>query len=76
MHYLQLMDQTSGLAEAVAILALHRRQHVAGVSEEALQVFLGGGEVLPLPHQPIHLSLPLLNALGGTLPLVLQLREL
>lgn len=76
MHYLQLMDQTSSLVEAITILALQCRQQVVGVGEEAEQGFLGGGKVLPLPHQPIGLTLPPLNAPGGTLPLVLQLSEL
>lgn len=70
------MDQTSSSVEAVAALALDCRQQVAGVGEEAEQVSLGGGEALPLPHQPIDLALPLPNALGGALPPVLQLSEL
>lgn len=76
MRYLQLPDQPPSLVEAIAVLALHGRQQVAGVGEEAEQVVHRGGEVLPLPHQPIDVTLPLLDALGSTLPLVLQLREL
>lgn len=75
-HYLQLMDQASRLVEAVAVLALHCRQQVAGVGEEAEQVPLGGGEGPPLPHQLIDAALPLPDALGRTLPLILEPREL
>ena len=75
-HYLQLMDQASRLVEAVAVLALHCGQQVAGVGEEAEQVPLGGGEGPPLPHQLIDVALPLANALGRTLPLPLEPREL
>ena len=62
--------------EAVAVLALHSRQQVAGVTEEAEQVLRRDGEVPPSPHQPIDVTLPLPDALGGTLPLVLQFCEL
>lgn len=70
------MDQTSSLVEAVAILALHCRQQVAGVSKEAEQELHRGGEVPPLPHQPIDVTLLLPTALGSTLPPVLQFHEL
>lgn len=75
MRYLQLVDQASDLAETVAVRALDCRQQAAGGREEAEQV-LGGAETLPLPHQPGDHALPLPNALDGTLPLGLQLREL
>lgn len=75
-HYLQLTDQLSDLVEAVAILALHCRQHVADVGEEAEQVLHGGGEVPPLSHQPIDVALPLPDTLGSTLPPLLQFCEL
>lgn len=70
------MDQTSGLEETVAVLALDRRQQLAGGGEEAEQVPLRGGETPPLPHQRSDCSLPLPHALRGTLPPGLQLREL
>lgn len=70
------MDQASRLVEAVAVLALHCGQQVAGVGEEAEQVPLGGGEGPPLAHQLIDVALPLVNALGRTLPLLLEPREL
>ena len=75
-HYLQLTDQPPGLGEAVAILALGGRQQGAGVGEEAEQVLRGRGEVPPSPHQPIDVALPLPEALGRTLPPLLQFREL
>lgn len=76
MYYLQLTDQPSGLVEAVTVLTLQGRQQVAGIVQEAQQVLCGGGEVPPLPHQPIDVTLPLPDALGSALPPVLQFGEL
>ncbi|KAL0602283.1 putative uncharacterized protein C8orf44 [Plecturocebus cupreus] len=59
--------QVIRLPQPPKVLGLQAQQ-VAGVSEEAEQVLHRSSEILPLPHQPINVTLPLPNTLDGILP--------